>query len=96
MNLARNVLFVGGIEVSYSSIYNIPSKLLYQLVKARQDRANNITSLMQTMQTTYSIVAGSGHLQDKRSRDILNRILRQTVVCGFFLQMYARGHTFAG
>lgn len=96
MDLARNVLFAGGIEVSQFSLSNVPSKLEYQLVKARQDRDDDIASLMQTMQNTYSSVVGSGHLQNERSWVALNRILKQTVACGFFLQEYTRGRTSAG
>ncbi|KAF7968096.1 hypothetical protein HWV62_31995 [Athelia sp. TMB] len=66
-----------------------------KLVKGQQDRDNNIAALAQTMQSTYSIVVGSESLKDERVQDVLDRILKQTVVSGFFIQDYARSRTFA-
>lgn len=94
-SLAWNVLSVGlkvsQLSLHWSTICNLPR----QLVKGQQDRDNNIAALVQTMQSTYSIVVGSESLKDERVQDVLDRILKQTVVSGFFIQDYARGRTFA-
>lgn len=76
MNLAWNVLVVG-LKVSHFYLDSTAlSNLLWQLVKAQQDRDDRIASLIQTMQSTYSIVAGSGHLRDELLQEVFNRILR--------------------
>ncbi|KAF7979561.1 hypothetical protein HWV62_41836 [Athelia sp. TMB] len=66
-------------------------ELLRQVVKAQQERDNKITQLVETMQSTYSIVIGSQNLKaDKHLQDVLDRILKHTVDCGFFIQNYTR------
>lgn len=65
-------------------------------MKAQQDRDQKITALIETLQSTYSIVAGSEILKDERLQDVLNRMLKQTVDCGFFIQEYTRGRAFTG
>ncbi|KAF7972326.1 hypothetical protein HWV62_18430 [Athelia sp. TMB] len=67
-----------------------------KLVKAQQERDNKIVALIQTIQSTYAIVIGSDIVKDERLQDVLGRILKQTVECGFFIQDYARGRSFAG
>ncbi|KZP30747.1 WD40 repeat-like protein [Athelia psychrophila] len=67
-----------------------------KLVKAQQDRDHKITALIETMQSIYYIVVGSEILKDERLQDVLIRILKQTVDCGFFIQECTRGRTFAG
>ncbi|KAF7970100.1 hypothetical protein HWV62_24970 [Athelia sp. TMB] len=67
-----------------------------KLVKAQQDRDNKITALIQTMQSTYSAVVHSEVVKDERLHDVLERILRQTVDCGFFIQQYARPRSYTG
>ncbi|KZP21209.1 hypothetical protein FIBSPDRAFT_1044368 [Athelia psychrophila] len=47
-----------------------------KLVKAQQDRDSKIASLIQTMQSTYSIVGGSETLQDQWLQDKYARDLR--------------------
>ncbi|KAF7980717.1 hypothetical protein HWV62_37189 [Athelia sp. TMB] len=67
-----------------------------KMVRAQQDRDDNITHLVSTMQSTYSIVVGADVLKDTHLQDVLQRILKQTVVCGFFVQNYARRSSFTG
>ncbi|KZP17415.1 hypothetical protein FIBSPDRAFT_934094 [Athelia psychrophila] len=67
-----------------------------KLVKAQQDRDYKITALIETMKSTYSIIFGSEILEDELLQDIVNVILKQTIECGFFIQEYTRGRTFAG
>ncbi|KZP17443.1 hypothetical protein FIBSPDRAFT_957250 [Athelia psychrophila] len=67
-----------------------------KLVKAQQDRDNKITALIETILSTYSIVDGADILKDKRLQDVLNQILKQTIDCGYFIQGYTGGRTFAG
>ncbi|KZP21272.1 hypothetical protein FIBSPDRAFT_1044227 [Athelia psychrophila] len=67
-----------------------------KLVKAQQDRDHKITALIETMKSTYSIIFGSEILEDELLQDIVNVILKQTIECGFFIQEYTRGRTFAG
>ncbi|KAF7984961.1 hypothetical protein HWV62_9903 [Athelia sp. TMB] len=66
-----------------------------QVVQKQQNLDNKILSLIQTMQSTYSIVAGSGTVEDKQQQDVLCRILKQTIDCGFFIREYARPRSFA-
>ena len=69
----------------------------YQLVKAQQDRDNDISALTQTMQSTYLTVLGSQNLKDDDVlQGVLDRILKQTVVCGFFIREYVSRRTSAG
>ncbi|KAF7966263.1 hypothetical protein HWV62_39407 [Athelia sp. TMB] len=67
-----------------------------KLVKAQQDRDNKIIALIQTMQSTYSVVIDSEVVRDARLHDVLERILKQTVDCGFFIQQYARPRSYTG
>ncbi|KZP21256.1 hypothetical protein FIBSPDRAFT_1044218 [Athelia psychrophila] len=67
-----------------------------KLVKAQQDRDYKITALIEILKSSYSIIAGSDILKDERLQDVVNRILKQTIDCGYFIQGYAGGRTFAG
>ncbi|KAF7967539.1 hypothetical protein HWV62_33954 [Athelia sp. TMB] len=68
----------------------------FKLVKAQQDRDSNIANLTQTMRSTYSTVLGSHSLKDDETlQDVLDRILKQTVVCGFFIREYVSRRTSA-
>ncbi|KZP25150.1 hypothetical protein FIBSPDRAFT_394252 [Athelia psychrophila] len=67
-----------------------------KLVKAQQDRNEKITTLIETMQALYSIVVGADNLADERIQNVLERVLKQTVICAFFVQEYARRGSFAG
>lgn len=78
------------------TLVNAASELSCQLVKAQQSRDDKIATLIQTLQSTYSIVVGSEILKDERLQDVLSRILKQTVDCGFFIQEYTRHGTFLG
>ncbi|KAF7968264.1 hypothetical protein HWV62_31105 [Athelia sp. TMB] len=67
-----------------------------KLVKAQHDRDNKIRGLIVTMHSTYATVDGSEVVKDERLQDVLDRILKQTIECGLFIQQYARGRSFAG
>ncbi|KAF7972470.1 hypothetical protein HWV62_17888 [Athelia sp. TMB] len=67
-----------------------------KLVKAQHDRDNTIRGLIVTMHSTYATVDGSEVVKDERLQDVLDRILKQTIECGLFIQQYARGRSFAG
>lgn len=62
------------------------------MVKAKQDQDAKITKLIQRMQSTYSIVLGAENLKkDAMLQGVLDRILQQTIVCGFSIQNYMNG-----
>lgn len=66
-------------------------QLLQQLVQAQKGRDDRITQLVDTMRPTYSTVIGSESLQeDKLLQNVVDRILKQTVGCGFFIQNRTR------
>ncbi|KZP21263.1 hypothetical protein FIBSPDRAFT_931700 [Athelia psychrophila] len=67
-----------------------------KLVQAQQTRDHKMIALIETLQSTYSIVDGSDILNDERLQDVLNEVLKQTIDCGYFIQGYAGGRTFAG
>lgn len=67
-----------------------------QLVTAQQVRNNQIASLIQTINFTYSIVIGSEVLKDEHLQDVLGRILKQTIECGYFIQNYKNRGKFLG
>ena len=49
------------------------------------------------MRSTYSTVIGSQNLKDDEAlQDVLDRILKQTVVCGFFIREYLSRRRSAG
>lgn len=76
---------------------NTMFELPHQLVKAQQDRDTKIAKLVQTMQSIYSTVVGAQNLtKDTRLQIVLDLILKQTVVCGFFIQNYMASRTSAG
>lgn len=56
-----------------------------QLVKVQQDRGNKIMTLSQTMKALYLVVASSQNLQDGHLHDVLEHILKQMIVCCFFI-----------
>ncbi|KZP25183.1 hypothetical protein FIBSPDRAFT_395109 [Athelia psychrophila] len=76
-------------------VWNVLSVGL-KLVKAQQDRNEKITTLIETMQALYLIVVGAENLADERIQNVLERVLKQTVICAFFVQEYARRGSFAG
>lgn len=63
---------------------------------AQQDRDKNVATLVETMQSTYLIVVGAENLADERLQSVLERVLKQTVICAFFVQEYARRGSFGG
>ena len=66
------------------------------MVKGQQDRDQKISSLVRTMEETYSFVALVDELKKNVVlQDVVGQILKQTIECGFFIQEYAR-HNFVG
>ncbi|KZP23567.1 WD40 repeat-like protein, partial [Athelia psychrophila] len=80
VHLAWNVLSVG-----------------LKLVQAQKERDDKIAQLVETMRSTYAIVAESEKLKgDLLLQDVVDLILKQTVICGYFIQGYTRRGSFAG
>jgi hypothetical protein len=66
------------------------------MVKGQQDRDQKISSLIRTMEETYSFVTLVDELKKNEVlQDVVEQLLKQTIECGFFIQEYAR-HNFAG
>ena len=66
------------------------------MVKAQQVRDKRISDLVSTMEDTYSFVAFADELKANGVlQDIVEKILKQTIECGFFIQKYTE-HNFGG
>jgi hypothetical protein len=66
------------------------------MVRGQQDRDQKISSLIRTMEETYSFVTLVDELKKNEVlQDVVEQLLKQTIECGFFIQEYAR-HNFAG
>jgi hypothetical protein len=66
------------------------------MVKAQQVRDQRILNLVTTMEETYSFVVSADELkQEYDLQDIVKRILKQTIECGYFIQEYVR-HNLGG
>jgi hypothetical protein len=62
-----------------------------QMVQAQHARDLKILDLVRTMETTYSFVSSADELKDQPVlQDIVERILKQTIECGYFIQEYMR------
>ena len=61
------------------------------MIKAQQVRDRKIFDLVTAMEESYSLAISVNELKnDERLQDIVNRILRQTIECGYFIQEYTR------
>ena len=61
------------------------------MIKAQQVRDRKILDLVTAMEESYSLAISVNELKnDERLQDIINRILRQTIECGYFIQEYTR------
>ena len=61
------------------------------MIKAQQVRDQKILDLVTAMEETYSLAISVSELKnEERLQDIINRIFRQTVECGYFIQEYTR------
>jgi len=61
------------------------------MVKAQEVRDQKISGLVSTMEDTYSLVAFADELKANYVlQDIVEKILKQTIACGFFIQEYTR------
>jgi hypothetical protein len=61
------------------------------MVQAQQHRDQRILDLVTTMEDTYLFVASADELKNHSDlQDIVKRILKQTIVCGYFIQQYAQ------
>ncbi|KZP25092.1 hypothetical protein FIBSPDRAFT_950476 [Athelia psychrophila] len=61
-----------------------------KLVNAHEDHEEKTANLVEMMQSTYLIVVDAENLADERVQYVFERVLRQMVICGFFVQAYAR------
>jgi hypothetical protein len=60
-------------------------------VKAQQVQDEKISDLVRTMEDIYSFVALTDELTKNRVlQDIIEKILKQTIECGFFIQEYSQ------
>ena len=61
------------------------------MIKAQQVRDRKILDLVAVMEETYSLAMSVKELKnDERIQDIIKRILKQTIECGYFIQEYTR------
>ena len=61
------------------------------MIQAQQVRDRKILDLVTAMEESYSLAISVNELKnDERLQDIVNRILRQTIECGYFIQEYTR------
>ena len=61
------------------------------MIQAQQVRDRKIFDLVTAMEESYSLAISVNELKnDERLQDIVNRILRQTIECGYFIQEYTR------
>ena len=61
------------------------------MVKAQEVRDQKISGLVSTMEDTYSLVAFADELKANGVlQDIVEKILKQTIECGFFIQKYTQ------
>lgn len=66
------------------------------MVQGQQDRDQKISTLVRTMEETYSFVALIDEVKKNHVlQDVVEQMLKQTIECGFFIQEYAR-RNFAG
>lgn len=74
------------IPVLFPDVY-----LFDQMVQAQQARDQQILGLVTTMENTYSFVVSADELKSHPVlQDIVERILKQTIECGYFIQGYTR------
>jgi hypothetical protein len=66
------------------------------MVQAQQHRDQRILDLVNMMEDTYSFVVSADELKNRSDlQEIVKRILKQTIECGYFIQQYAQ-HNFGG
>ena len=92
VNFAWQVLSAG-MKVSYLN-YSAPflyTHLFDQMVQAQQARDVKILGLVTTMEDTFSFAVSADELQSHPIlQDIMEEILKQTIECGYFIQVYTR------
>ena len=80
-------------KVSYLnySAHFLHTHLFDQMVQAQQARNVKILGLVTTMEDTFSFVVSADELKSHHIlQDIMEEILKQTIECGFFIQVYTR------
>ena len=66
------------------------------MVQAQQARNVKILVLLRAMEDAYSFVVSADELKSHPAlQEIIEKILKQTIKCGQFIQDYAK-HNFAG
>jgi len=66
------------------------------MVQAQRARDQQILGLVTAMENTYSFVVSADELKSHPVlQDIMERILKQTIECGYFIQEYTQ-HNFGG
>jgi hypothetical protein len=91
VNLAWQVLSAG-MKVSLLNYSGPPyTHRCDQMVQAQQARNVKILGLVKAMENTYSIVVSADQLKSNPLlQDVMEDILKQTIKCGEFIQVYAR------
>lgn len=65
--------------------------LCEQMVRAQQTRDQKIVGLVTTMEDTYSFVVSAEELNSQSVlQDIVEKMLKQTIECGYFIQEYVQ------
>jgi len=63
----------------------------FNIVQAQRHRDQRILDLVTTMDDTYSFVVSADEMKKHSDlQDIVKRILKQTIECGYFIQEHAR------
>ena len=61
------------------------------MVQAQQARNVKILDLVTAMEDTFSFVVSADELKSHPAlQDIMEEILKQTIECGYFIQVYTR------
>jgi hypothetical protein len=61
------------------------------MVQAQQARNDKILGLITAMEDTFSFVVSADELKSHPVlQDIMEEILKQTIECGYFIQVYMR------
>ena len=77
-------------KLDYSGPF-LHTHLFDQMVQAQQARNAKILDLVTAMEETFSFVVSADELKSHPVlQDIMEEILKQTIECGYFIQVYTR------
>ena len=79
-------------KLDYSGPF-LHAHLFCQMVQAQQARNEKILGLVKAMEDVYSFVVSADELKSYPVlQDIMEEILKQTIECGYFIQVYTRSN----